>query len=107
MEEQSLPAWLARLEDEDYEFIKRLVLASGSLKDLAEQYEVSYPTIRVRLDRLIERIKALDARPAADAFDAKVRLLVADGELTPRLGKELLRVHNSVVNGTSRNGGRK
>lgn len=107
MEDRNLPAWLARLEDEDYEFIKRFLLASGSLKDLAQQYEVSYPTIRLRLDRLIERIKALDASPVADAFDAKVRLLVSGGEITPRLGKDLLRIHNSVVSGTPRNGGRK
>jgi hypothetical protein len=107
MEDQELPAWLVRLEDEDYQFIKRFLLASGSLKDLAEQYEVSYPTIRLRMDRLIERIRNLDASSGADAFDAKVRLLVAEGEITPRLGKDLLRIHNHVVNGKPRNGDRK
>jgi hypothetical protein len=107
MEDQELPAWLVRLEDEDYQFIKRFLLASGSLKDLAEQYDVSYPTIRLRLDRLIERIKTLDVSSGADAFDAKVRLLVAEGEITPRLGKDLLRIHNHVVNGKTRNGDRK
>ena len=32
----------------------QFVLASGSLKDLARVYEVSYPTIRVCVDRMIE-----------------------------------------------------
>ena len=107
MEDEELPAWLVRLEDEDYQFMKRFLLASGSLKDLAEQYEVSYPTIRIRLDRLIERIRTLDASAGGDAFDAKLRLLVAEGEITPRLGKDLLRIHNHVLHGKAGNGGRK
>ena len=93
------PAWLAHLEDEDYQFIKRFLLASGSLKELAESYGVSYPTIRVRLDRLLERVKALDDDPPTDAFDAKVRSLVADDQLTTAMAKELLRVHRSVMKG--------
>jgi hypothetical protein len=40
------------------------------------------------MDRLIERIKSLDDPPPADAFDAKVRVLVADGEIPPKLGKD-------------------
>lgn len=94
-----LPPWLAHLADEDYQFIKRFILASGSLKELAAGYGVSYPTIRLRLDQLIERIRKLDASPPSDAFDARVRLLVASGALTPELAKDLLRVHNTVVKG--------
>jgi len=94
-----LPRWLAHLEDEDYQFIKRFLLASGSLKELAASYQVSYPTIRLRLDRLLERVRALDETPPADAFDAKVRLLVADGEISTALGKELIRIHRSVAKG--------
>ena len=62
-----VPAWLAHLEDEDYQFIKRFLLASGSLKELAAAYRVSYPTIRLQVDRLISHIKGLDDRPPADA----------------------------------------
>ncbi|MGH9220033.1 MAG: DUF2089 family protein [Vicinamibacterales bacterium] len=93
------PAWLARLEDEDYQFIKRFLLASGSLKELAESYGVSYPTIRLRLDRMLERVKALDEDPPTDAFDAKVRSLVADAKMETALARELLRVHRSVIKG--------
>ena len=94
-----IPAWLAHLDDEDYQFIKRFVLASGSLKELAAIYGVSYPTIRLRLDQLIERIRTLDETPPRDAFDARVRVLVAEGQLSTERGKELLRIHNTVVKG--------
>jgi hypothetical protein len=94
-----IPAWLAHLEDADYQFIKRFLLASGSLKELAAAYRVSYPTIRLQVDRLINHIKGLDERPPADAFDARLRRLVADGELPAKLGQELLRLHNSVTKG--------
>jgi hypothetical protein len=94
-----LPAWLQHLEDEDHQFVKRLVLASGSLKELADSYDVSYPTIRLRLDRLIERIRTLDEHEPADGFEARIRLLVADGEMSARLGKELLQLHKNAGKG--------
>jgi hypothetical protein len=81
---------------------QRLVLASGSLKGLAERYGVSYPTIRLRLDRLIERIKMLDEIPTQNGFQARVRLLVADGEISPKLGKELLQLHQAALKGHSK-----
>ncbi len=52
-----MPPWLAKLDEEDVAFIKRFVLSSGSLKEMARQYEVTYPTVRLRLDRLIDKIK--------------------------------------------------
>ena len=39
--------WMDFLEDEDLAFIKRFILFSGSLKDLADAYNVSYPTLRL------------------------------------------------------------
>ncbi|HHW7875628.1 TPA: DUF2089 family protein [Staphylococcus aureus] len=52
-----MDAWLENINDEDRVFIKKFILSSGSLKKLSEEYRVSYPTIRLRLDRLIEKIK--------------------------------------------------
>ena len=96
-----LPGWLHHLEEEDYQFIKGFVTASGSLKELADQYGVSYP-IRLRLDRLIERIRTLDEHEPADAFQALIRLRVTDGEMSPRLAKELLQLHKTVSKGGRR-----
>ncbi len=47
---------LVRLSKEDQAFIIRLIEASGSLKEMARVYRLSYPTIRNRLDSLIDRI---------------------------------------------------
>ena len=94
-----VPLWLQHLEEEDHQFIKRLVLASGSLKELADLYGVSYPTLRLRLDRLIERIRTLDEHEPSDGFQAKIRLLVTDGEMSPKLAKELLQLHKNAGKG--------
>lgn len=53
-----IPEWLASLDEEDVSFIKKFVLASGSLKEVAGIYGVTYPTVRLRLDRLIQKIRA-------------------------------------------------
>lgn len=52
-----VPDWMINLEDEDISFIKKFIFASGSLKDVAKQYSVTYPTVRLRLDRLIQKIQ--------------------------------------------------
>ena len=57
---QVIPEWIVNLDDEDVSFIKRFLLASGSLKEMARQYEVTYPTVRLRLDKLIQKIKVSD-----------------------------------------------
>ena len=57
---QQRPAWLAHLAEEDFHFLRRFLLCSGSLKDLAAEYGVSYPTVRARLDRLIAKVRAAE-----------------------------------------------
>jgi hypothetical protein len=49
---------LAGLPVEHQRFIEMFVLASGNLKEIAEQVGVSYPTIRSRLDKVIELLRA-------------------------------------------------
>lgn len=49
--------WINQLEDEDITFIRNFILYSGSLKKMAQEYGVTYPTVRLRLDRLINKIK--------------------------------------------------
>ena len=58
---ETVPEWMAGLEEEDVAFIRRFVLASGSLKEVAGVYGVTYPTVRLRLDRLIQKIRLEDA----------------------------------------------
>jgi hypothetical protein len=53
---------LARLEPDQQHLAEQIVLAAGSLKDVAGVLEISYPTLRKRLDALIQALKGLQAR---------------------------------------------
>jgi hypothetical protein len=91
--------WMDRLSDEDRMFLKRFALASGSLKQLASEYGISYPTVRLRLDRLIERIKILDDEQIRSEFERTARLLYADGKIDMETLKQLLAAHRREVEG--------
>lgn len=54
--EFSLPE-LIKLSHEEQEFILSFLKASGSLKEMAKQMKVSYPTVRNYLDDLIVKIQ--------------------------------------------------
>lgn len=69
-----VPSWMADLEDEDISFIRNFILASGSLKEMAGQYKVTYPTVRLRLDRLIQSIQMSESKDA-DPYIALVKKL--------------------------------
>ena len=69
---------------------KRFVLASGSLKALAGAYGISYPTVRLRLDRLIEKIKLLDSQEITSEFERLCRVLCAEGRFDMATLKLLL-----------------
>ena len=75
---ESLPDWMVNLENEDLNFIKNFVLASGSLKEIALQYSVSYPTVRLRLDRLIQKIRASEQQEQEPYVQLIKRLAIDD-----------------------------
>ena len=54
MELNKIPQWMLALEPEDAAFLKNFALKSGSLKEIARLYQVSYPTVRLRLGQLIQ-----------------------------------------------------
>ncbi|HLJ11739.1 MAG TPA: DUF2089 family protein [Planctomycetaceae bacterium] len=89
--------WMDLLDDEDLAFLKRFVLASGSLKDLAAAYGISYPTVRLRLDRLIAKVQIFDAQQPLDEFERTVRALHVDGKIDQSTLKTLLSLHNSQM----------
>ena len=76
----NIPPWVAELEDEDLAFVKKFILASGSLKEVASVYGVSYPTVRLRLDRLIQKIH-LSETTEADPYVSLVKRLAVDDKL--------------------------
>ncbi len=73
---------LGTLPREDLDLIVELVLRSGSLKDLATSYGVTYPTIRLRLDRVIERLQASIDGKQPDPVKELLARLVERGEMT-------------------------
>jgi hypothetical protein len=87
--------WIDFLEDEDIAFVKRLVLFSGSLKDLATAYDVSYPTVRLRLDRLIAKIKVFEDQEIQDEFERHLRATYAEGKIDAASFKRLLAAYRN------------
>lgn len=85
------------LDDADREFVIRFVLASGSLKDVAQSYGVSYPTIRARLDRLIARLEELRrGRPVNPVAELLARF-VEKGEMSPSAAQRVLAEHRKEL----------
>lgn len=75
---EQMPAWLAALEAEDLNFIRNFVLGSGSLKEIAQQYSVSYPTVRLRLDKLIQKIRTTEEQEQQPYVQLIKRLAIDD-----------------------------
>lgn len=97
MTKQERRRWTDSLTDEDLAFVKRFVLASGSLKELAKAYGISYPTVRLRLDRLIEKVKVFDSQEITSDFERVLRALYAEGKLDMDTLKTLLAAHEKEM----------
>ena len=98
MAPEMLPAWLSRLEEEDLVFIKKFLLASGSLKEMAAQYGVTYPTVRLRLDRLIQKIR-LGEQADADPYIGLVKQLAVEDKLDFDTAKLLIQAYKRQKEG--------
>lgn len=86
---QIIPEWIVNLDDEDVSFIKRFILSSGSLKEMAKQYEVTYPTVRLRLDKLIQKVKISDDTER-EPYIALIKRLAIDDKLDFDTAKVLI-----------------
>lgn len=75
-----LPEWMAELSDEDISFIKTFILASGSLKEVARIYDVTYPTVRLRLDRLIQKVE-INEEKGKDPYILTIKRLALDEKI--------------------------
>ena len=91
----NMPVWMAELEDEDLTFIKKFLLASGSLKEVASVYGVSYPTVRLRLARLIQKIQ-LTENAEADPYVSLVKRLAVDDKLDFDTAKILITAYRNT-----------
>lgn len=85
--------WTEGLSDEDLAFIRRFILASGSLKEMAAFYQISYPTVRLRLDRLIEKVKLLSDESVGSEFERALRIEYSQGKVDLDTMKRLLKAY--------------
>lgn len=92
---------LTTLSREDQDLILELVLLSGSLKDLAGKYGVSYPTIRSRLDRVILRLQAVVAGLTPDPLSELLADLVERGELSVPTARHIRETARKAKQGDS------
>ncbi len=77
---ETLPEWMRELDEQDLNFIKKFILSSGSLKEVADIYKVTYPTVRLRLDKLIGKIKIVDDT-ANEPYISLIKRLAVDDRL--------------------------
>lgn len=86
---KEIPHWLLELDYEDFNFIKQFIVTSGSLKDMASYYDVTYPTIRLRLDRLIHKIE-LNENEEEKPFVSLIKQLAIEDKMTIETAKLLI-----------------
>ena len=90
-----LPDWLNNLDDEDLVFIKKFLLVSGSLKEIASIYGVTYPTVRLRLDRLIQKIKISEDN-SSEPYISLIKRLAINEKLDFETAKILISEYKKI-----------
>lgn len=90
---------LLGLGEDDLNMVAAFVLVSGSIKDLAAQYGVSYPTMRQRLDGLIERVRRHVEGTATDPLSEYLADLLSKGRLTPEIARRIRKLHRDAADG--------
>lgn len=89
LELDKIPQWILALEQEDATFLKNFTLKSGSLKEIAKMYEVSYPTVRLRLDKLIQKIEMNDQQEE-EPFQTFIKGLAVDSRIDVETAKIII-----------------
>lgn len=79
---------LYRLPREDQHFIELFILSSGSLKKMTELLELSYPTVRSRLDRLIENLR--EEQKQDQEMKQKILDDIEQGRIRPKQGMRMI-----------------
>lgn len=71
------------------------MLCSGSLKALAREYGVSYPTLRTRLDRLIDKMRDMKTDTEDGPLKARVRQLLSDGAISIEAARQIVTAYEA------------
>ncbi|MBE2978214.1 MULTISPECIES: DUF2089 family protein [Priestia] len=89
MEREEIPSWIMALDKESLEFIRKFILNSGSLKNMSTLYDVSYPTVRAKLDRLIKKIE-LHSKEEDVEFINMIKGFVIDERISLEVAKVII-----------------
>ena len=73
---------LLKLPEEDLQFILEFVRCSGSLKEMAIIQKVSYPTLRNRLNTLINTLENLDIKK--ESSKEEILQLLEEGKISAK-----------------------
>jgi len=90
-----IPEWMQNLDEEDISFIKKFLLVSGSLKEIAKQYGVTYPTVRLRLDRLIQKIE-INEDASNDPYISLIKRLAIKDKIDFNTAKILINEYKKI-----------
>lgn len=93
-----IPEWMINLDDEDVAFIKNFIMSSGSLKEIAKQYDVTYPTVRLRLDKLIQKIQ-VNENLSNEPYIALIKRLAIDEKIDFDTAKTLISEYKKTLKG--------
>nr|WP_315023222.1 DUF2089 family protein [uncultured Aminipila sp.] len=96
-----IPEWMMHLDDEDVSFIKKFIMASGSLKEIANQYSVTYPTVRLRLDKLIQKIQ-INEDTNNEPYIALIKRLAVNEKIDFDTAKILINEYKKIQKGESK-----
>ncbi|WP_214723122.1 DUF2089 family protein [Exiguobacterium sp. s143] len=89
MKKDDVPDWVLSLELEEVEFVKKFIVSSGSLKELAKHYDVSYPTVRIRVDRIIQKIE-VNEKIENEPFIAYIKQMAIEDRVTIEDAKKII-----------------
>ncbi|GCF93798.1 hypothetical protein NRIC_16890 [Enterococcus florum] len=97
MNREKVPRWFLDLSDEEVDFVKYFLLSSGSIKELAGTYSTSYPTIRKRIDKLIQKIQISD-RKDNDTVVKLINQLEEEGKIDQEIAKTVVLEYSRSLN---------
>lgn len=97
LEHRIFPKWMESLEDEDLSFIRNFLISSGSLKEVAQIYNVTYPTVRLRLDRLIQKIQ-INEKETEEPYISLIKTMAIDEKMDIETAKILIQEYNKISN---------
>lgn len=91
MDRKLVTNWLQHLSQSDLVLLKNFIIQSGNIKSLSAHYSVSYPTMRARLDSLIEKITIGDKEP--DPFIAQLQTYAIDRKIPSQFVQDIAEIY--------------